>query len=115
MLTVIRKHTLEALLRIERGGPFDKYIGICGNVTQHFVNIGLEWDEDDLDMVIDTLFASWPEKSCSTAYPVGSWSMTPSKLFWEFHDKRRDMWDITTRYGSARVDLLNHMIKEMNQ
>ena len=115
MLTVLRKYTLEALESMHAYGPFDSYLGICGNVTQHFANLGIEWNEEDLDMILDPLFDSWPDRSCSPAYPVGNWRQTPSKLFWAFHDNRRDMWSPSTRYGKARIQLLCHMIKELNQ
>lgn len=99
---------LAALMDIKLSGPRDNTLGICANVTR------ILGDEAELDDVVDNalcaLFESWPEKSHSTAYPVGNWSEVPSKLFWHFHDDRRSMWDIKTRYGVARWALLDHCI-----
>lgn len=102
---------LAALLDIQRFGPKDKTLGICANVIQ------ILGDEAELDDAVDNalcaLFESWPDKSHSTAYPIGNWSSFPNKIFWKYHDDRRSMWE-GDRYGTARKDLLNHCIDTLS-
>ena len=102
-----------ALITIQANGPKDELIGICGNVVQ-ILGEDAEMD-DDVDDALLGLFEDWPEKSHSTVYPVGNWSMVPSKLFWHCHDSNKSMWDRKTKYGAARWALLKHAINKMNQ
>lgn len=109
---------LAALMDIHRFGPKDNTLGICANVTQ-ILGDGDDHDflvEEAVDNALCALFESWPDKSTSTAYPVGNWSMFPSKIFWEYHDDRRSMW-ADNKYGTARKALLDHCIAtlELNQ
>lgn len=100
-----------ALLCIQLNGPKDPYMGICGNV------VAILGDEAEMDDTIDdallALFEDWPNKSHSTAYPVGNWSLSPSKLFWHYYDNRRDMWRHKDRYGQARWALLEHALSKL--
>ena len=102
-----------ALLAIREVGPKDELLGICGNITQM---LGEKPELDDpIEEILTELFSDWPDKSHSTAYPIGNWVTTPSKLFWYFHDANRSMWDRKTRFGTARWALLEHCINKLNQ
>lgn len=102
---------LAALMAIRSTGPKDEYLGICGNIEETLR------DElvDKIEEILTELFSDWPDKSHSTAYPIGNWSLVPSKLFWLFHDAKRSMWDRKTRYGKARWALLEHCINKLSQ
>lgn len=108
----LRKQIHEALISIRVVGPKDEYLGICGNVVQ-ILGEHAELD-DDVDSILTELFSNWPDKSSSTAYPVGSWSLVPSKLFWHFHDNRMSLWDRKTRFGAARWALLEHCLVQLD-
>ena len=102
-----------ALLAIQVNGPKDPKLGICGNVGEL---LGDDPALDDpLDHAFTELFSDWPDKSVSTAYPVGNWSRVPNKLFWFFHDNHLSMWNRNTKYGAARWALLEHCLNKLNQ
>ena len=112
-MSELHQQILAALIAIKVDGPTDAYLGICGNLTEILKN---DPDLDDaIEHVLTDLFSDWPDKSHSTAYPIGNWTREPSKLFWRFHDDRRSMWDPKTRYGVARWALLEHCINKLNQ
>ncbi|MNF46482.1 hypothetical protein D3C87_1563740 [compost metagenome] len=102
-----------ALLTIKESGPKDEYLGICGNVSQ-IMDLHCDLD-DDVEHILTELFSDWPDKSFSTAYPIGNWTNKPSKLFWHFHGSRKPMWDRQTKYGAARWALLEHCLNKLNQ
>jgi hypothetical protein len=112
-MSELHQQIRQALLSIQLNGPVDHRLGICGNVTQI---MGDNSDLDDaIDAVLTELFSDWPDKSHSTGYPVGNWSLNPSKVFWFFHDNRLSMWERKTRYGAARWALLEHCLNKLNQ
>lgn len=110
----LRQHALEALQQIAATGPVYLDLGICSSVQEIWDKEGVKYSDKQFDEIFDPLFASWPDKSCSDAYPVGNWSMQPNMLFWAHYDNKRSMWDPETRYGKARLDLLAHCIKELS-
>lgn len=112
MMTALNVVLLAALMDIKQFGPKDNRLGICGNVIEQLGD-GAALDED-VDNALCDLFASWPEKSHSTAYPVGKWSMEPSTLFWLHHDHNKSMWDKSKLYGAARWALLEHCIETLS-
>ena len=114
-MTDLKNAVLTVLLGIQANGPRDSKNGICGNIADYLMSKSISFTDGELDAVLDPLFDSWPEKSHSAAYPVGKWSKTPSSLFWFHYDNQRSMWDVDTRYGKARWNLLYHMIQELNK
>lgn len=110
----LKDKILAALLAIKNVGPRDSTLGICANVSQ-ILEVENEVDEEAIEELLSDLFSDWPDKSHSTAYPIGNWTSQPSKLFWRFHDDRRSMWDPKTEYGAARWALLEHCINKLNQ
>lgn len=110
-LSELHQRIHAALLCIQLNGPKDQYLGICANVVQI---LGEEAEMDDvMDDALLALFEDWPDKSPSSAYPVGNWSQVPSKVFWHYHDNRRSMWDRKDRYGQARWALLEHALSKL--
>lgn len=111
-MTPLQEKILHALYQIKAEGPGEPEYGICANV------MNLAGPSGRFDILIDEeleeLFKTWPEKSVSNAYPVGNWTMMPSMLFWEYHDKGHSMWG-STRYGMARKALLQHCINELEK
>lgn len=111
-LSDLNRMIYAALLDIKMFGPKDKTLGICANVGK-LLGDAAELD-DDLDEALLSLFESWPDKSSSSAYPVGKWILFPRKLFWHHYDNTSSMWEQRTRYGQARWDLLEHCIKRLS-
>lgn len=111
-MTPLQEKILHALYQIKAEGPKEKRLGICHNVERLVSPNGRlgELIEGELDQ----LFQTWPEKSVSDAYPVGNWTLTPSKLFWDYADTGQSMWS-GTRYGIARKALLQHCINELEK
>lgn len=109
-MTRIQELILEALKHILLNGPLEHYLGICNSVDGYLANSHIVFCDDELDYELTHAIATWPHKSNSEAYPVGNWTDCPSELFWEHNDHRVSMWDPETRYGRARLDLLNHLI-----
>lgn len=112
-MSELHHRILVALMTIGGTGPKDECLGICGNVVQIIDSPYLL--DDEVDEILIELFSDWPDKSHSTAYPIGKWSLVPSSLFWHFHDARRSMWDRKTTYGTARWALLEHCINKLSQ
>ena len=115
-MSQLHDRILAALLAIQHMGPKDSTLGICGNVTQILEENETDvLDDDAIEGILTDLFSDWPDKSFSTAYPIGNWTNEPSKLFWRFHNDRRSMWDRKTKYGAARWALLEHCLNKLNQ
>ena len=104
-----------ALLVIHQVGPKDLYVGICANVITIIKSYEEAVSDDAVDTVLHELFEDWPDKTYSTAYPIGNWAISPSDLFWAHADTKRSMWDRNTKYGAARWALLEHCLNKLNQ
>lgn len=109
-MTRIQKLILEALRNILFTGPSNPYLGICNAVNEYLFDKHEIVCDAELDDELTRATETWPDKSDSEAYPVGSWTIRPSNLFWHHCDNQKSMWDPETRYGKARLALLNHLI-----
>lgn len=109
----LRIAILNVLERIASKGPKDNTLGICTNVCELMPTD--RYSDEDIDCLLSYLFSSWPDKSTCSAYPVGNWTKAPSKVFWYYHDNRRDMWNKETRYGTARWALLMHCHNKLTE
>lgn len=108
----LKQKVLAALIHIKANGPKDVTLGICAEVG---VLLGDNADMyEALDALLTHVFESWPNKSSSSAYPVGKWSLQPAKLFWMYFDNNKSMWDKGTKYGAARYELLDHCINTLS-
>lgn len=91
--------------------------GICFYVLDCLHQLGVA--SSDLDIIeerMDKLFRIWPHYSGDLDYPVpgeDSSLMSPREEF-DYHlDNNLSMWDKSTEYGQLRWDLLEFMIKEL--
>lgn len=110
--TQLEHGVLNAMMSIGVQGPADRYLGICGNVTQI---LGEDAELDDaIDNLLTDLFKDWEHHSGSTAYPIGNWAEKPHQLFWHYNDSRKDMWDGRHKYGQHRWLLLQHCITKLD-
>ena len=101
------------LKRIQRGLyalkdgdiPFRDY-GICANLAER-VNL-------DVDYFLQLCFRTWEHFSGDYAYPVpspyASNKYSASDVYETTH--KDDMWNPEHPYGSLRLDLLEHLIRE---
>lgn len=106
---------LAALMDIKRFGPKDNTVGICCNASKLVQgNEECSIVDMEVDDALALLFITWPEKSISLAYPVGNWTDRPSNLFWNHYDAGQSMWVPGSRYGDARLQLLDHCIKKLS-
>lgn len=108
----LRIAVLDALVNIQNNGPKQKDLGICANVD-NIVSADDDLLSDRVGTLLNALFYTWPEKSTCTAYPVGKWAKSPTKLFWYHFDNNMDMWSNRSTYGLARRDLLAHTINAL--
>ena len=79
--------------------------GICANLSEKtYVNVG---------DFLHHCFATWKQFSGNYAYPVpSSYSdeYSASNVYYTTHED--DMWNPKHPYGSLRLDLLEHLIRE---
>lgn len=85
--------------------PFRKY-GICANLDERV--------KVDLDYFLSPCFRTWKHFSWDYTYPVpspyASSKYSASDVFVTTHED--DMWNPEHPYGSLRLDLLEHLIRE---
>lgn len=111
-MSTAKREVYNALVALQLNGPKDNTLGICNYLDTQLPEY-VNGEYLDHETVMDELIASWPNKSCSEAYPVGNWTTTPSMLFWSYFDSGKSMWG-DDRYGKARKDLLQHCINELS-
>lgn len=112
-------YTKYQLKRIQRGLyalkagniPFRDY-GICVNLEE-----GWQLEEGgylDVDYFLQPCFKTWRHFSGDYAYPVpspyASDKYAASYVYYTTH--KEDMWNPEHPYGSLRLDLLEHLIRE---
>ena len=105
-------YTKDQLKRIQRGlyalkaGNIPvRESGICANLAEG-ANL-------DVDSFLQPCFRTWEQFSGNNAYPVpdpDSDKYSASEVFSTTHED--DMWNPEHPYGSLRLDLLEHLIRE---
>lgn len=106
-------YTKYQLKRIQRGLyalkagdiPFRDY-GICANLEER-ANL-------DVDYFLHPCFRTWEQFSGSYVYPVPSPYASDEHSASDVYSTTRedDMWNPEHPYGSLRLDLLEHLIRE---
>ena len=79
--------------------------GICANLEEG-VNL-------DVDYFLHPCFRTWEQFSGNNAYPVPdpeSDEYSAAEVYYTTHED--DMWNPEHPYGSLRLDLLEHLIRE---
>lgn len=110
MMNQLQKEILIALKKLVVDGPKDHAFGICSEVTKHLDDVLFAYSEVAAERELEAAFDTWPDKSNNKKYPVGNWTLSPNKLFWKHCNDGRSMWDPNTRYGKARLRLLQHTL-----
>ena len=102
-------YTKEQLKSIQRGlyalkaGDIPhRESGICTNLEE-ITNLGV-------DYFVQPCFRTWEQFSGSYAYPIPSDKYSAWDVFSTTHTD--DMWNPEHPYGSLRLDLLEHLIRE---
>ena len=115
----LQDEVLAALIHIQQHGPLDPKLGICNSVNELFLvnHPGIDTGEMDkafneIDDLLTGMMSNWKHHSGSMAYPIADpeGKASPSSYFWNMGNEK---WDLNTKAGQLRLDLLNHTIDQL--
>jgi hypothetical protein len=111
----IHRELHSALISVRQGVSTDTLphpsLGICANVDQW-----LRYTPTlrrRCKVLLRDAFKRWPEYSGDIFYPIRSEHALSEQAKYDASVKNLTMWDATTTYGAARMDLLDWLIEDL--
>jgi hypothetical protein len=114
----VHRDLLYALIKVRNGATTGTLphpsLGICANVNHWLCyKYDLIVRRRQCKVLMRDAFKRWPEYSGNILYPIRSENALSEQAMYDAANADGTMWDVTTPYGAARIDLLDWLIEDL--